>query len=300
MDIKHLENILIIAKHGSFSAAAEEIFISIPALSVQAKNLEALFGFKIFTRSNKGLILTQEGKNILPFIEETIATNKKMLSHLGKISSPACPHLRIALNSSLPVYFSDLVIDLVFRAIPNLKVDFSYGETIDNNKKITENLADLAITFGCPQNLKTKTTSILLGEENLVAAYHTSNKNETFIDIGNKVIITPTLNCPFRAIYDEIIKTIRSPFINNRKTTSSDSEILTIHLIKKLNGIGIVSNYNAETHNLNIYPGLKYKIPIFLLLNKDTLDSVTHEKIHTIILEPSTNSNVGQRACGNT
>ena len=55
---------LKVVETGSISKAANELFISQPALSQQLKKLEKEFNAKLFTRSNKGIELTKEGKLI--------------------------------------------------------------------------------------------------------------------------------------------------------------------------------------------------------------------------------------------
>ena len=54
---------LKVVETGSISKAANELFISQPALSQQLKKLEKEFNAKLFTRSNKGIELTNEGRN---------------------------------------------------------------------------------------------------------------------------------------------------------------------------------------------------------------------------------------------
>ena len=58
---------LKVVETGSFSKAANELFISQPALSQQLKKLEKEFNAKLFTRSNKGIELTKEGKIVYKY-----------------------------------------------------------------------------------------------------------------------------------------------------------------------------------------------------------------------------------------
>ena len=58
---------LKVVETGSISKAANELFISQPALSQQLKKLEKEFNAKLFTRSNKGIELTKEGKIVYKY-----------------------------------------------------------------------------------------------------------------------------------------------------------------------------------------------------------------------------------------
>lgn len=57
-----------VVKYESISKAAEAMYISQPAISQSMANLEAKLGGKLFTRTKKGIILTEEGKILYQFI----------------------------------------------------------------------------------------------------------------------------------------------------------------------------------------------------------------------------------------
>ena len=59
-----LETFLRVADAGSFNKAAEELFITPPAVIKQITSLESGLGFPLFVRSHRGLALTPEGKSL--------------------------------------------------------------------------------------------------------------------------------------------------------------------------------------------------------------------------------------------
>ena len=62
MNFTHLEYAVTVAKHGSISRAAQELFVSQPYLSSMIKKLEEELGFPIFHRSRNGISLTATGQ----------------------------------------------------------------------------------------------------------------------------------------------------------------------------------------------------------------------------------------------
>src|SRR5690349_8990490 len=58
------------ARHKSFAAAAEELFVTASAVSLQIRQLEEELDFKLFERTPKGLVLTAEGSRLLPGINQ--------------------------------------------------------------------------------------------------------------------------------------------------------------------------------------------------------------------------------------
>lgn len=64
----------IVAEEENITYASEKLNISQPAVTKHIQNLEKLLNVKLFERTNKGLSLTEDGRNIFNNIKEPIAT----------------------------------------------------------------------------------------------------------------------------------------------------------------------------------------------------------------------------------
>ncbi|HET8755978.1 MAG TPA: LysR family transcriptional regulator [Solirubrobacteraceae bacterium] len=73
MTLQQLTYFLAAAEHGSFSAAAQALFMAQPSLSEQIRRLEAELGVALFARGGRGLELTEAGRLFLPHAERTVA-----------------------------------------------------------------------------------------------------------------------------------------------------------------------------------------------------------------------------------
>ena len=62
--MRQIEVFLCAAKHQNISKAAAELYISQPALSKTISRLEKEFGSPLFSRTNRGVVLTDEGKEL--------------------------------------------------------------------------------------------------------------------------------------------------------------------------------------------------------------------------------------------
>ncbi len=72
------------ARHMSFQAAAEELHVTPAALSYQIRQLEEGLDLKLFTRLNRAVELTEEGKLIRPYIREGFAQFSEAIQRLNK------------------------------------------------------------------------------------------------------------------------------------------------------------------------------------------------------------------------
>lgn len=71
-EFRELEVFLAMAKCGSFSAAAQKLGVTQPAVSAQILKLEQVIGFPLFYRSPEGTMMTEHGKAMVPLVEEIL------------------------------------------------------------------------------------------------------------------------------------------------------------------------------------------------------------------------------------
>lgn len=78
MNITHLKYAAEVAKTGSVTRAAENLYMSQPNLSKAVKELEGSLGITIFKRTAKGLIPTKKGEEFLLYAKNVIAQIDEM------------------------------------------------------------------------------------------------------------------------------------------------------------------------------------------------------------------------------
>ncbi|WP_124060950.1 LysR family transcriptional regulator [Gordonibacter sp. Marseille-P4307] len=72
MTLQQLRYLIAISEHGSINAAAQNLYISQSNLSTAVKELERELGITIFTRSNRGVHLTNDGTELLGYARQVI------------------------------------------------------------------------------------------------------------------------------------------------------------------------------------------------------------------------------------
>ncbi|GAB2904967.1 LysR family transcriptional regulator [Paralcaligenes ginsengisoli] len=76
--IRFMRTFLAVARHGSFSDAAEHVALTQAAVSLQMRALEEEFGRQLFDRSGRLASLNAAGQEILPEIEHLLALYDRM------------------------------------------------------------------------------------------------------------------------------------------------------------------------------------------------------------------------------
>ena len=73
MNINQLKYVLEVADSASMREASTKLFISQPALSASIRELEEELGILIFERSNKGIVLTDEGRDFMSYAQKAVS-----------------------------------------------------------------------------------------------------------------------------------------------------------------------------------------------------------------------------------
>ena len=128
-----------VANTGNISKAAKELYISQPAISKSIQKLEESVGCKLFSRSSRGVVLTDEGKLLYEHVSEAFETLTMGEEKLKRSIELGVGHLKIGVSSTLCKYL----------LLPYLK-EFIRQNTL---KLLEDNKIDIGL-IGKPENLK--------------------------------------------------------------------------------------------------------------------------------------------------
>lgn len=133
MTLQQLKYFVTAVECGNITAAAEKLYISQPSLSNAIHNLEKEMGVTAFSRSNKGVVLTHEGEELLSFSRNLLEQAEVMKEHFGtgEKRSPrfsvSCQHYSFAVNA-----FVELVKEFDADQYSFILRETQTGEIIDD------------------------------------------------------------------------------------------------------------------------------------------------------------------------
>lgn len=134
-----------VAKCGSLTRAADELFISQPAVSQAIKQLESQLGTTLFNRTHRGMELSEQGgKEIFGIVEKALAELDSAENRLKEIHTKATGTIRISASDTI---FSYVLIDKIaayHEKYPEVKLNLINCITTETVELLKNNKCDIA------------------------------------------------------------------------------------------------------------------------------------------------------------
>jgi DNA-binding transcriptional LysR family regulator len=144
MDFDQLETFLEVARHLSFSRAADKRFRTQPAISSQIRLLEEEVGAKLLDRSGGKVSLTASGKLFLKFAEELLESRKAMLAGIAETERVPRGEIVVGANEGTCLH----ILPEVFAEFKKQYPDVNISITRSDYARILESVIDNSVDFG--------------------------------------------------------------------------------------------------------------------------------------------------------
>ena len=123
MTLQQMRYVIAVAESGSFSKAAEVLFISQPSLSTAIYKLEKELGVSLFIRTAKGVEISSEGHAFIEAARRIVKQSDAVLHHYSAIKEGPSISLRI---SSIPAGYAFRVFTKLFRSVESSRYDLCF------------------------------------------------------------------------------------------------------------------------------------------------------------------------------
>jgi len=258
MDFDQLETFLQVARHASFSRAAEKRFRTQPAISSQIRALEEEVGAKLFDRSGGRVSLTTAGKGFQKYVAETLDARKAMLTSIAEMERVPRGELIVGANEGtclhiLPEVFADFK-----KQYPDVSVNIKRADYA----AILESVIDNSVDFGVISLPVTdnRLTVVLIHQDRLVIIAPPQHplgklKSAAIAEAAQYPLVLPKAGHTRDAL-EELFHERR---LKLNYTMELDSSELLKRFVAAGVGVGFISRSNVEE---DVRAGVLAAIPI--------------------------------------
>lgn len=140
MNFQQCRYVEVVARVGSFSQAAKELYMTQPNLSCSIKDLENELGIQLFTRSNTGARLTEDGHDFLKYA-------KRIIGELDLLQQRY--HDEFKKSFTVASHHYDFLSIPLAKVAQEFKQDYQEFQTIETTtKKILDSVASFEADLG--------------------------------------------------------------------------------------------------------------------------------------------------------
>ena len=150
--LRQLKVFEAVARHLSFSRAAEELHLTQPAVSTQVKKLEEHAGLALFEQFGKKIYLTPAGAELLDIGRGIIQQFELAESAMTQFKGVSGGKLNVAVISAGDYFFPRLLVEFIGRH-QGVVVNFTVHNREELLSQMAANLTDLAIMVRPPHEL---------------------------------------------------------------------------------------------------------------------------------------------------
>lgn len=152
MEIKDMRLFLSMAEEKNLTRAAEKNGYTQSGASHILKNLEKELGFSLFARTQKGLVLTNSGKSLLPFARRVLNANELFDQEVAAIRGIQKGRITIGTYLSISIHWLPLALRRFYNDYPHMTVDIREGGFQDIDTWLENGSIDFGITGLDPAN----------------------------------------------------------------------------------------------------------------------------------------------------
>lgn len=238
MDTEALKTFIAVADSGSFSLAAEQLFLTQPAVSKRISLLEEQLNTRLFDRIGRQITLTEAGRKLLPhaqkIMQEIDASRREILDLGGEVSG----QLSIAISHHIGLHRLPPVLKAYSQQYPKVALDIRFTDSEAAHESILHGGLELAVVTIAPK-LDHKLHAIEIWEDPLlfVTAHdhplqHVQKKAIALQDVAQHLAILPSDNTYTGQLIETLFR---------KKQLRTDSLMRTNYLetIKMMVSIGL-------------------------------------------------------------
>ena len=154
-----------VARHRSFTRAAEEIHLSQPAVSIQVKRLEENVGMSLFELVGKRITLTEAGRELYTASKDVLGRLAVLDSTIDSLKGEVAGTLRVTAVTSAK-YFLPHLLGAFIRRFPKVEPRLIVANRAGLLERVADNKDDLYVMGHVPDGLDVEEDPFL---ENIIS-----------------------------------------------------------------------------------------------------------------------------------
>lgn len=244
MEHYQLKSFLTVACEQNLTRAAAVLHISQSALSTQIKLLEEELGLRLFKRTSRGMLLTEQGRQLLARAQDVLEAADKLQQQANVLARGNTVSVTIGLNTD-PNFLQVSAINQRYSQLHgNTNVIFHLCQSIDTTQRLRHGQIDLGFFYG--DNREPDIEQTVISQVRTCVVIPTQLLSDDPIMSWSEVSALPWIwveNLPFFAVLQQSLGDYRT--LPNKAVTAIDEQIVR-ELVLAGQGVAIMREDEAR------------------------------------------------------
>src|SRR5580704_15863590 len=205
MEFGQLRTLIHVAELGSLSKAADRLRIAQPALSRQVRMLEEELGTELFTRHGRGMVLTEQGRDVLKHAMRTSSELEEIRASASDVEAPLTGQVAIGLPPTVADIISVPLVAAFGMGHPNAVLRLVSAYTGYLMDWLHRGEIDLAVLYDPRTARSLRSRPLLLENLFLIGppeAHFSTVRAIPFKELDGKRLLLPSLRHGLRTIVE--------------------------------------------------------------------------------------------------
>ena len=145
LQVTHLRTLQAIARHGSFSRAAQALNLTQPAVSMQVRHLEQALGLPLLERVGKRAFPTRAGELLLSHADRALRELEAGVERVKELRGVVAGRVRLGTSASISIYLLPPALRRFRARYPETEVVIVTGNAAEITRAIVANELDVGI-----------------------------------------------------------------------------------------------------------------------------------------------------------
>lgn len=145
LNLVHLATFRLAIRRGSFSAAADALGISQPAVSLQIRQLEQFLQTRLVERTGRGINATAAGQALLAHGERIEQAVDEAIRSVSAFSHEVCGTITLGTGATACIHLLPPLLQRLRGDYPLLRVAVTTGNTLDIVRAVEDNRLDMGL-----------------------------------------------------------------------------------------------------------------------------------------------------------
>jgi LysR family nitrogen assimilation transcriptional regulator len=256
MNTKQLQYFLATARQKSITAAAKELDIAQPAISLQIANLEHELKVKLFDRDFRGMTLTESGKKFEKYATDILLQIQQAITDITEGQKKCSEKVIVGLSQSVCNVLSVELLNEIEHRYANIELTFRVGPSYIVDLWLAEKKIDIALCYEGSEHVKGIPNIIELIREDLFLYISEKPQNPTYselvlyssipyVDLQHYEVFMPDQK---DALSKTLVKTAKTLGISLKTKDAFGQMMTTLHFVTQ--GLGLVVCPSSSTFHL--------------------------------------------------